>query len=229
MLAVAGDFKPDTVVVIGDFADFYAVSSHSKDPGRRLTFKEEIEYTRKRREELDALEPSRKLFIEGNHCYRFVRYLMDKAPEMFGVVDTDQLLGLSENGWEFTKYRDHTTVGKVHFTHDTGHVGRYMNYRSLDTYQGSVVIGHGHRMAYIVEGNAMGETKLAAQFGWLGSVDDVDYMHRATALKNWSLGFGLGFHDTQTDHVHFQPVPIIEYRCVVQGRLWKAPARRKKA
>lgn len=226
-MEVAKDFAPDTIVCIGDLADFYAVSSHSKDPGRRLTFKEEVEYVRLRRGELDELGASRKLFLEGNHEYRLTRFLMDKAPALFGTVGTNELLELSANGWEFTKYRDHARVGKVHFTHDTGHAGRYAAFRSLDTYQHSVITGHTHRLAYIVEGNATGENKLSAQFGWLGDVNQVDYLHRATALKSWAMGFGIGYEDTATGHIHFQPVPIIEYRCVVQGKLWKAPRRRK--
>jgi hypothetical protein len=33
-LTVARDLKPKTIVSIGDFADFFGVSSHSKDPRR---------------------------------------------------------------------------------------------------------------------------------------------------------------------------------------------------
>jgi hypothetical protein len=228
MLDVARDIQPEVLVCIGDFADFYAVSFHSKDPGRRLVFREEIEYVRERRQELDDLGAKEKEFIEGNHEYRFTRYLMDKAPEMFGVVATDSLLQLTENGWNFTPYRQHVQRGKLHYTHDTGSAGKYAVYRNLDTYGHSVVAGHTHRLAYIVEGNAKGDVRLSASFGWLGDVDRVDYMHRAKAARDWALGFGVGYEDTHTGHTFWVPIPIVDKRCVVNGKLYKAPRHRKR-
>lgn len=228
MLDVARDLKPETIICIGDFADFYSVSSHSKDPGRRLSLPEEVEFVKARRAELDELGAAEKEFCEGNHCHRLTRYLMDKAPALFGTVSTDELLKLSDNGWKFTAYRDHTARGAIHYTHDTGHSGRYAVYRSLDTYQHSVVTGHTHRLAYVVEGNAVGDVKLSAQFGWLGDLSKVDYLHRATAAKSWALGFGVGYEDRQTGHTFWVPVPIVENRCVVNGKLYKAPTKRRK-
>jgi predicted phosphodiesterase len=36
MLKAGKAFKPQHTVILGDFADFYGVSSHSKDPNRAL-------------------------------------------------------------------------------------------------------------------------------------------------------------------------------------------------
>ena len=80
-------------------------------------------------------------------------------------------------------------------------------------------------MAYIVEGNSVGENKVSAQFGWLGDVREADYMHRVKALKNWSLGFGIGYLDPQTGVVYLAPAPIISikgvYTCVVNGKQYR--------
>lgn len=227
MLEVARDLKPETVVCIGDLADFYSVSSHSKDPSRQANLKNEVKTVRKKRAELDALGAKTKIFCEGNHEYRLGRYLQDKAPELFGIVDVASILELPENGWEFVPYRNHVRRGKVHHTHDTGSAGRYAAFKSLDTYQHSVVTGHTHRLVYIVEGNALGEVKLSASFGWLGDVEQIDYMHRAKAKKDWALAFGVGYEDKQTGHTFLVPIPIVDYRCVFNGKLYKAPRRRK--
>jgi predicted phosphodiesterase len=226
MLDCGRELKPDTLVCIGDLADFYAVSGFSKSPERAALLKEEVENVRARVRELESLDARERIFCEGNHEFRLTRYLQDKAPALFGTVSVQTILGLED--WEFIPYRKHTRRGKVHFSHDTGHTGRHSVFRALDAYQHSVVTGHTHRLGYIVEGNAVGECKLSAQFGWLGDVEKVDYMHEVKARKDWALGFGVGYLDTQTGHCHFQPVPIVKYRCVVGGKLFKAPARRKR-
>jgi hypothetical protein len=226
MLDVARVLKPETVICIGDLADFYSVSSHSKDPNRKATLKEEVAVVREKRAELDSLGATNKLFCEGNHEHRLGRYLQDKAPELFGMIDVPSVLGLTENGWDFVEYRNHQKRGAVHYTHDTGSAGRYAAFKSLDIYQHSNVTGHTHRLVYVVEGNAVGEAKLSASFGWLGDVDKIDYMHRAKAKKDWSLAFGVGYEDTQTGHCFLTPMPIVEGRCVFNGELFKIGKQR---
>lgn len=215
-------FKPDTLVHLGDLADFYKVSSHSKDPSRALTFKDEIEVVRRLRGEMDSLGAKRKVFIEGNHENRLARYLADKAPELFEFVSTDELLGLSKNGWEFYPYRDYAKVGKVYFTHDTGGGGKYSTARALDTFQHSVSIGHHHAVQFHVMGDATGKYQVGAQFGWLGDRSAVDYMHRVRVSRLWAHGFGTGYHNTATGTVYLTPHPIVNYRCCVEGREFSA-------
>lgn len=222
MLQAAADFRPDTIVHLGDLADCYRISSHSKDPRRTTRFKQEVEHTRERRAELDALGASRKILTEGNHEDRLRRYLAEKAPELFEFVGTDDLLELTENGWEFYPYRETAKVGKLHLTHDVGGGGKYSTARALDTYQASVAIGHHHAVQYYVSGDAKGGYQIGAQFGWLGDIRAVDYMSRVKVCRTWALGFGIGYHEPKTGHVFVVPVPIVKYSCVVEGRLYKA-------
>lgn len=221
---VARDLKPKTVVVLGDLLDCYSISTHSKDPRRKANLRDEVETCKALRADLDSLKAERYVFCEGNHEDRLRRYLWDKAPELFGLIDIPSLLQLGPK-WEFIAYRNHTKRGAIHYTHDVGHTGRYAAHQTLDTYQHSVASAHAHRLCYVVEGNAVGEAKLSAQFGWLGDVNQVDYMHQAKAKKNWALGFGIGYEDRQTGHNFLQPVPIVQGRCVVNGKLYKAGRR----
>jgi len=71
----------------------------------------------------------------------------------------------------------------------------------------------------MVEGNANGDRHVSAMFGWLGDVEEIDYMHRVKAMKDWSLGFGIGYLDTATDIVYVIPVPIIKGTCLIEGKL----------
>jgi len=221
MMSVGRATKPYGVAHLGDFGDFYQVSSHSKDPGRRETFKDECEVTKGLRNDLDELKPRKKKYVKGNHCHRLERYIEDKASALYGMVSVDSALGLSDNGWAITDYRDYTNIGKLSLTHDTGQGGKYTAALAAETFQASVAIGHHHALQYFVTGDAKGHRKLGVSFGWLGDADKADYMHRIKARKLWSLGFGLAYHDTQSDLVHVVPVPILEedgkYVCVVEG------------
>jgi hypothetical protein len=222
MLKVGRELEPKHLVVMGDLADFYTVSSHSKDPSRVRQLEDELTDVNVGLDELDALGAKHKKFVAGNHEDRLTRYLSDKAPELFTMVGIPQLLNLDKRGWEYTPYKQGTKVGKVHFTHDVGVAGRNSSFKAMDTYHHSVVTAHAHRMQYLVEGDATGDMKLAAQFGWLGDADKVDYMHRVNVNKNWALGFGIGYMNPVTGIGYLTPVPIIrvndEYTAVVSGK-----------
>jgi len=220
LLAVGKALKPTHLICIGDFVDFYAVSAHSKDPTRASQLTTELRAAEARLDQLDALGATHKTYIAGNHEDRLQRYLQDKAPELFDLIRVPDLLRLTARGWDYVPYRQHTKLGKLHFTHDVGVAGRTAVYRCLDTYQHSNITGHTHRLGYIVEGNALGEFKLSAQFGWLGDADRVDYLQRAKVLKDWALGFGVGYYHRTTGYVYVTPVPIVNYTCVVNGRLY---------
>lgn len=221
MLQVAHGFKPSHIVVLGDFADFYAVSSFGKDPTRANQLDVEIAECNKALDQLDMVGAKHKYFIAGNHEQRLERYLQDKAPQLYSMIKVEALFKLKQRGWAFTPYRNDVKIGKVYFTHDVGQGGRTAAHRTMDTYQHSIITGHSHRLAYVVESNATGTSMLSAQFGWLGDVHQVDYLHRIKAQKDWALGFGIGYIRSN-GVMHLTPVPIVEYACVVEGKLFQS-------
>ena len=223
LLQVGKALKPKTIVIIGDFADFYSVSDHDKSAERANRMDDELESVEKCLDQLDALGASDKIFVEGNHENRLQRYLM-KNPALARVVSTEKLLNLKKRGWEFVPYKRHIRRGAIHYTHDVGVCGRNAVYRALETYQHSIVSGHTHRLAYVVEGSAVGDCKISATFGWLGDVEQVDYMNLASARKNWALGFGIGYQDPATGFVYLTPIPIVDGTVCVNGRLFRAAA-----
>lgn len=225
MLKAAQAFKPDTIVVIGDFGDFYAVSDHIRDPLRKALFDWELADANKGLDELDALGATRKIFCKGNHEWRLARYLRTRAPALDGQITVEEKYHLATRNWELVEYMDHTTIGKLHVTHDVGVSGKNSVYRAASVFEHSVVTGHTHRLAYVVEGNALGVNKVSASFGWLGDVHQMDYMSKAKAMKEWSLGFGYGWLETRTGFVYLVPVPIVEYTAMVDGVLYSEPKR----
>lgn len=219
MLRAAKACGIENVAVLGDFSDMYAVSFHGKDPSRRNDLKWEVEEVCKGLDRLDELFPGRKKFIAGNHEDRLQRYLAEHAAALYTTCKVEELFRLAERGWEYTPYKQHTKIGRLHLTHDAGICGRYAAQRTLDAYQANVVIGHTHRLSWMVEGNAKGEAHVGAMLGWLGDVEKVDYMHQIRAKREWAHGFGLAYHDTATGNVHLVPVAIVDGTVAVEGRL----------
>lgn len=220
MLKAMRQWRPHTIVCLGDFMDCYSISAHEKDPSRSLRFPWEVETCNGLLDGLDALGAKDRRYIAGNHESRWDRLMM-KYPELAGLTDIPRLLRLKERGWKYTPYKRTDKLGKMHLTHDVGSAGRYSVHRALDMYEHSVLTGHTHRLGYLVEGNALGDCKLSASFGWMGDVEQIDYMHLQSAKKNWALGFGVGYHDTRTGYVYVTPVPIVNGTCVVEGRLYR--------
>lgn len=221
MLSIAKDLKPYHVVIGGDFIDCYAVSSHSKDPRREMRFHGEVSDTLVGLDELQALGAKNLVYVSGNHEDRLERYLQDKAPDLVEFVTIPDLLQLKKRGWKYVPYKSHYQLGKLFITHDTGTAGATAHSKALNDFQNNVVINHTHRMGYEVRGNAQGKAHVAAMFGWLGDARKTDYMHRIKALRDWALGFGIGYLNPETGAVYLTPVPIVNYTSVVNGKFYK--------
>ena len=227
VLDVLADFKPTILVSNGDFLDCAAVSRHSKDPRRMIGLAKELEQANLILDKFDAIVPdARRIFLAGNHEQRLERYLEEKAPELVGMVEVPALLRLKERGWKYVGYKDDIRIGKIYVTHDVGSAGRYNVFKTLDTYQTSIVTGHTHRLSYVVEGDAAGGRKVSAQFGWLGDVNQIDWMHKVKAKREWTTGFGYGYLDPRSGYVYLIPVPIVKGTVVVEGKLYGAAAKK---
>lgn len=215
-------FQPEGLVVLGDFADADSLSAHPRTQKGADDFKYEVDSVCKELDILERLKPAAgwrfKKYIEGNHEWRLQRYLARNAQALMGMLSIQQCFGLHERGWEFTPYMQHTNVGKVNFTHDTGTAGMNAHRQARDVFMGSAVIGHTHRLAYEIRGVWGGPPVVTAMFGWLGDATKITYVHQAQAAM-WPLGFGLGYWDTASDLVYLVPVPVVNGTCLVEGKL----------
>jgi predicted phosphodiesterase len=222
VLKVGQAIKPDGIVINGDFCDFYKISSHSKDPARKMAFVEETEECKVLLQKFIALGARDNYFIYGNHEDRFDRYIQDKAPELYGVTSISKLLGLTEMGWIKVKYRKFITLGKVLFTHDLANHGQHAVQKALFSAQKNIVIGHCHRIGLAVQGDALGRSKVGVSFGWLGDVEKADYMHSLKAVQEWAQGFGVGYLDGETGAMLLTPIPILNIHgkkvCLFEGK-----------
>ena len=217
MLAAAEDFAPDIIVCLGDLADCYSVSGYTGDPSRPLRWEDELIAVNDALDELDSIGAERKVFCAGNHEDRLPRYLAKRAPELYQSTSIPSVYRIEERGWEYVPYGQSVNIGQVMFTHDLDRYGIYAVRHALRDAGTNVCIGHVHRACIWYEGSMSGNNQVAASFGWLGGVEHATYRHRVRAERDWQLGFGLGY--LEPDGVmHLVAVPIIDGRCVIEGR-----------
>jgi predicted phosphodiesterase len=217
-LAAAREWRPDVLVIIGDFIDCYSVSSHTKDPARKVHFSDELAAANAALDEIDALRIPRVIFTEGNHETRLSRAVADRAPEFHGLVDMRDLLRVAARGYEWVPYKQWVRVGKIAFTHDVERAGVNAARQSLVDFGGNLVFGHTHRGGVVYQGTVDGDQHVCLNVGWLGDYDSIDYKHQARARRDWQHGFGVVILD-ETGCGWCEFVPILSGRCIVGGRV----------
>lgn len=219
MINAAKIFKPTIIIILGDFADFYAVSDHRKNPERLGLLQEELGVTNGLLDEVETLGAKRVVFVEGNHEWRLFRYLCDKAPALYGLISTEQALRIKERGWEFVPYGSGTSIGKLYVTHTLGKTGRYSVHKALEDGGRNIAHGHSHVMGVVYRGSSFGNTQVGACFGWLARYDVAsDYKHELTAKREYTHGFGTGCM-LQDGTVFLQAHPIVKNCTVVNGEV----------
>lgn len=204
--AAAEILRPDTIVVLGDFGDFYATSQHDKDPRRASRLKEELDDVSYGLDILDSLPGvRRKVYCAGNHEWRQARYISKYAPSLDGlVVSWEDYLRLGERGWELIPYKRIGVVGNLLVTHETGIGGVHAPKRVLDLAAGmgatDIAFGHTHRLGMATLGSLNGRPRLSISCGWLGSHKSADYIHAIQAFSHYNHGFAYAVAD-DTGHL----------------------------
>ena len=219
MLKVGQKLKPDIIACLGDFADFYCISRYSKNPNKVSQFAKEVEAVNERLDQLDELGAERKIYICGNHEQRLPAYLEQTANPLFSSTSIEKELRLEERNWEFVEYHQHAKIGKLYLTHDVSASGSNSFQKAASLFEKNIITGHTHNIAVGYFGNALDEHHFSATLGWLGDATKVDYMSHMKIKKSWMLGFGWLLMEPDGT-VYLQSIPIVNYKCVVDGELF---------
>ena len=216
-IKAAKQFKPDIVVMLGDVGDFYAVSRHIRTPDRERLLKREISSVKAVLKKIEEINASEYIFIAGNHEHRLNRYLCEKAPELYGMLEIPDILDIQD--WDYVPYGEGVMLGKLYVTHDVGYSGKSALQQSQAALGGSIIIGHTHRMGSTYPGFMDGTRLTAQSFGWLGDFRAItEYKQLVRARREWCHGFGVA-HIEDNGYAHVRGVPIFRNRCVVDGKL----------
>jgi len=224
MLAVAVDVGLDEIVIMGDFADFYDVMSHQKDPRIRCKLEFELIRVQERLMELNALFPNtKKVYICGNHENRLDRYIANNAPALFGRVSIESLLGLKELGYEFVDYgpnQKYKVLGsKLYARHEPIGGGEHSAASTVKKANKSVAFGHTHRIQEFQFRDMDGDMHRGINLGCLVDMNHPVFNYVKSHVQ-WCHGFGIV--NVLEDGSFFNHiVHIIDYKCTYNGFVYQ--------
>lgn len=224
MLKVAKAAQPDEVVILGDFGEFASVGSHPKDPDLNNKLEFEIGETNQALDELDHLFPkATKVFIEGNHEHRLTRFIRDKAPELFGLVDARRLLNIhSRRNWRWVPYtpdqKYRVLNSHLYARHEPKGGGEHVAASTVKKGGKSVIFGHVHRIQEFQTVDMEGNNYRGITCGWLGNQKHKIFNY-VKDHHQWALGFTV-VKVLEDKSFYAQTVHIINYRCVYGDKLY---------
>lgn len=234
VLDVIADWKPDTIILNGDTADFSQISKHD----RKIRFKggqydvpwglyEEIMFIRHQ-----ILEPLRKaagkariIFRKGNHEQRWDDIVATNPGVLSEMLTTARRLRSFEipDILQFQKYGityDPTPILRLHNLFTVIHGVKTSKMAPRDNLRlfGSGTSGHTHRLGVwteIMHGHLQSWTESAC----LRSVDDIEYLPFGNK-PDWSQGFASLYINKKK--FFCTPHQIIGRQCEFHGKIYSA-------
>lgn len=225
MLKVAKDIDPDEIVVLGDYADFYAINAHGKDAAIKTgVLQDEVHEVVMRLKQLKLLFPNAKrVFIEGNHEYRLARYINARCPDLYGVFDTKSVLELGILGYEFVPYgpnQKYRVLGsKLIARHEPLAGGKHVAQNTVEKAMHSVIFGHTHRIQEAQVVTIDGQNYRGISSGWLGDVKHPIFGY-VKGHHQWAHAFSVV--NVLDDGTWLNSlVHIINYKCYYDGYIYE--------
>jgi predicted phosphodiesterase len=191
------EIKPKTIILAGDWIDFYSISKFQHDP-RKRTVKGEIELFN---DILDAIKKvsgkAKIVFKYGNHEERYDNYLMQKAPELFAIdsIRLENVLNLKERNIDVVKDKRIIRIGHLNLIHGHEYVFSISNpvnpARGLfNRAKKTSLCFHFHQTSEHTEPTISGEIITCWSVGCLCGLHP-EYM----PLNKWNHGFAEIYND----------------------------------
>jgi hypothetical protein len=226
VIEIALAIKIDALYLLGDFADFYYINGHGpKHPGMPGHLKTEVDSVNSGLDTFDRIFPSiPKYYIQGNHENRLERYIQNKAPELFGLIDCQTLFKIqSRPGWRWIPYSPNQRVqilnSKLWARHEPlGASGKATASRALC----SLAHGHDHQIHEMHMTGLDGQEHIVFGNGWLGDKRKDEVFGYVKNHHNWQLAFTLVYVDEESGIFYKHTNHILEVgnklSCVVEGK-----------
>lgn len=201
-----------TILLAGDWLDFYQLSRFIKDP-RRRNVQEEIDMLKQILQQIKKVLPKAKIIYKyGNHEERYDNYVMTNAPQLFHLETThlESQLGLKEMGITVVKDKRIIKAKHLHIIH--GHEYVYSISNPVNPARGlynrakkSAMCGHFHQSSEHTEPAINGDVVTCWSVGCLCNLHP-EYM----PLNKWGHGFASIL--AEDDMFTVQNKKIVNYR-----------------
>ena len=233
-LRFASDFKPDYLVINGDFLDCFAISKFDKIPhsGR---MKDELKMGWKLLKKIrDALPEAEIGYIEGNHEFRLRQYLIRNAPEIYDLAPTlSELLELNQFNidWVGTKegaskwVDTYKRFGQLYVGHwDRVNKHSAMTAKNLVEDKGvSLIQNHVHRGGVYHKRLEDGRQLVGIENFCMCDLSP-NYMGNV----NWQQGWTVVYTDLEgSGRFHAYPIQVLGYKFFHQGKAYEVNPPKK--
>lgn len=214
---VLKDEGPDIIVFGGDVADCYQASKYLKDPHRKMTLQEELDYTAEKLEEWVNMFPDTEfIFLEGNHEERLMKLAQRASTALASLRSSSikQLLCLPELDIQFIPASKDLEIGRLTIMHGykaRKHAGTTAR-AHFEDYGCSVIVGHIHRLSTAWKRNKYGSHALIEN-GCLCDLD-VEYLK----YPDWQQGFSIINFDG--DDFSVVQYPIVNHKIITPGKVY---------
>ena len=223
VIEIGHHLRPHGIAVLGDFGDMLSVSAHPKLPHQyQWQLKDEVDAVNARLDQLDAIGATERVMCMGNHDVRGQRLAVKQMVGLYETLDPASLYKLKARGWKSYAYQQHVKVGKLWLVHDSGFSGRYAAHQNGDAFGASTVQGHNHQASAVYFGTVLGDRHVSCTLGWLGDEAYAEYMAPIKRTRSWQHAFGVAYVERDTQNTHLNLIPIVDGKCVVDGRLFEA-------
>ncbi len=184
-------YKPDEIVILGDFADCGPVSHWNKknlEERKHLNMADDFKLCNKMLDRMQKICP-KITYLEGNHEV-WLENAIQESPELRGLLDLDINLKFKERKIKFFRYNEVYKIGKLGFTH-----GLYTNQHHAlmhtEKFGMSIVYGHLHdvQLAVSVSPIDVEDKHLGLSLGCLAKKNPEFMRNRP---NNWVHCLGLG-------------------------------------
>lgn len=193
-------YKPDTIVINGDFLDFYSLSRFDKNPNRKDTVQDDLNMGKNYLEIIRKNFPKAKIYyLEGNHESRLKKYLYKnielvslEALKLENLLDLKkykiEFVGSSPDYWKNKTDIGHLKLGDSIIMHGDNRLNgastsKYSCYSIKNTIHGSTqsntIIGHVHRLGMYYQSNPYNNI-VGVESGCLCQI---------SGTANWQQGF----------------------------------------
>lgn len=220
LLDFAHDFKPNEIVVLGDFFDIAVCSDFAKDPTRvpQLLSEETGPGSELLEDLLLTAETEKLVFLEGNHEARIRRYVSERAPAFANRFSTKELLQLPAKT-HFVPYGVGAIYRMPGWVATHGSIfNKHVAWSMLQAFGCNVIFGHVHRYQHYTSRNVEAQVLQAITPGWLGDVEKAGAYQR-DAVSQWNHGFAFaGWRRNGT--AFMQGVLIQDGEAVVGNKLY---------
>jgi UDP-2,3-diacylglucosamine pyrophosphatase LpxH len=190
--------KPEFFVHCGDLLDFHEISCFRRVPQVPYSLKEEIEMGKEFFERIRNLLPKITIFyVEGNHEFRWRKYLIDYAFVFYDFISLKltELLNLKKLKVNYIPLKLQASKFSHNFIQIDGfYIGHFdkslqnagYSARWLrDAFSANIITGHTHRLGLSYK-TYLTETKIGAEVGCLCSLEPA-YLSNPDWQNGWAM------------------------------------------